>query len=87
MKSKTAAWGLFIIVFMTLIFTYTMRPVWWTYADIFFFFMMAFCHLISVIIAKMNVYASKKLDLAALFFAIAGVIALIVEYILLNVNS
>ena len=67
-----------------LIATYKIHPVWWTFIDIFFFFIMAFCHAMSCLFAKINPAASRRLDIISLVCGCAGIIAFLVEYILLN---
>lgn len=85
LKSKTAAWLAFILVTLMLAVTFRLRGPWWTFIDIFFFFMMAFVHLMATTFATSKAPAAKKLDLMALIFAIAGIIAFIVEWIIFNI--
>lgn len=87
MKSKIYAWSAFAVVIVILVITFTLRTVWWAYSDIFFAFMMVFCHLIAVNISGLNPYASRKLDKAALVFAALMVVALAVEFILFNIKA
>lgn len=54
----------------------------WEYSTLFFAFMAVFCHLASLMLSGMSKAAGKKLDAAALVFAVLGIIALIVVFIL-----
>lgn len=84
LKSKTAAWAVFVLVVILVVATYSLRSAWWTFTDIFFIFMAAFSHLIAVNINKFNPYASRRLDLVALVFFILFIVALIGEYVVLH---
>lgn len=81
--SKPVAWIALIIVVAILILTFSMRPYWWCFIDIFFAFMAVFCHLLALNIHKMSPEASRKLDKAALFFAVLMLISLLVEWLAL----
>lgn len=54
----------------------------WEYLMLFLAFMAVFCHLAAVMLTKMSLAASRKLDYAALVFGVLGFIALIVIFIL-----
>lgn len=82
LKSKTVAWLAFILVIVAVVSTFGLRSEWWTFCDIFFIFMATFSHLIAVNISKFNAYASRKLDTAALVFAILFIIALAGECVM-----
>lgn len=84
-RSKAAAWAALLLIILLIVVTFRLRQAWWAFADIFFVFMMAFCHLTAVYLAKANPYASRKLDLTALVFAVLMIIALIVEFILYQI--
>ena len=72
-----------ILIMAVIVMTFSLRTEWWCFADIFFAFMMVFCHLIALYLMKFNSYASRKLDTMAMVFATLAVVSLIVEYILL----
>lgn len=84
LKSKGAAWGALILVIFILIATFSFRRAfdWWAFIDIFFAFMAAFAHAMSVTISKINQYVGRKLDLIALVLFALAVVAFIVEFIL-----
>ncbi|MCM1152624.1 MAG: hypothetical protein NC328_03080 [Muribaculum sp.] len=81
MKSKVAAWAAIILIIIVVGLTFAMRPVWWCFFDIFFAFMMCFCHLLALNMEKISAIACVKLDRAALVFGILFILALIAEYI------
>lgn len=85
LKSKLFAWLAFVLVVVIIGLTFRLRPVWWAFSDIFFAFMMVFCHLMAVYIARLNSYASRKLDVCALVFGILTAVALIVEFVLFQI--
>ena len=84
LKSTIVSWVILLLIAAVLIATYKIHPVWWTFIDIFFFFIMAFCHAMSCSFAKINPAASRRLDIISLVCGCAGIIAFLVEYILLN---
>lgn len=79
--SKPAAWGGLILALLVIVLTFSLRPVWWTFIDIFFMFMAAFSQFVAVYIKKLNPYASKKLRSCAFIFLILWIVALIAEFI------
>ncbi len=81
LKSKFWAWCAFVLIIAVMILTFALRPVWWCFADIFFAFMMVFCHLMAVYLTRYNRYASARLDMVAIICGILTVIALIAEFI------
>lgn len=87
LESKLCAWGAFVIVFLVIVLTFGMRReiAWWAFIDIFFAFMMVFCHLTAIIIKKLNGRASAKLELAAAVCGILTVLSGIGEYIAFQV--
>lgn len=83
-RSKSIALGAMILIVVMIIIAMCMRVVSsiWEYSVLFLAFMSVFCHLASVMVARMSNAASRKLDIAALIFGILGVVALIVVFIL-----
>lgn len=81
-KSTGLAWGGVLLVVIILVSTFTFRPVWWAFIDIFFFFLAAFCHAVACTFSRMNPPASSRLDKLALVCGILAVVAMIVEYVL-----
>lgn len=81
LESKTYAWIFFGIILAVIIFTFKLRGQWWSYIDLFFAFMMVFSHLISITIKKYNLFAARKLDVAALLFGVLMLLAIIGECI------
>jgi hypothetical protein len=71
------------MVMVLLVATYSMRPNWWNFLDIFFLFMMAFSHAISLMISRFNKFAGQRLEIIAAGMAVLGVIALIVNFAVL----
>lgn len=87
LKSKVLAWIALVLVVLLIGFTFSMRPVWWAFADLFFAFMMVFSHLLAIYLGKINTYIGRRLDFFALIFGILTIIAFVVEYFLLqNLN-
>lgn len=81
--SKGVAWAAFAIVVAAVVCAVCMpgfKHFWWQTFDIFFAFMMVFCHLAALYLYKMSLDASKKLDFLALIFGILAVIAFIVIF-------
>ncbi len=85
LKSKLVAWLALSLVITLLGITFSLRVEWWCFFDIFFFFMMAFCHLLAISLIKMSPIACKKLNNASLVFLILGIISLIGEWFALNI--
>jgi len=81
LKSKTAAWCAFIFIIVVIALTFKMREVWWAFFDEFFAFMMVFCQLVAVYIARYNSNACRKLHTCAAVFGIIMILALIGEFI------
>lgn len=81
LNSRLAAIAALIIVIAVLIATFSIRTEWWCFIDIFFAFMMTFCHLLAIMIEKMSKAASTKMELIALIFGILTILAIIGEYI------
>lgn len=70
-----------IIIIVIICATFTMRTVWWSYIDIFFFFMAAFTQLMATTLGTKIPSAGAKLSIIALLCAILGIISLIGECI------
>ncbi|MCM1377663.1 MAG: hypothetical protein NC097_00235 [Clostridium sp.] len=85
LKSKIAAGILLILVIAAICLTFSMRQAWWCFIDIFFAFMMAFCHLLSLTMQRMSPIACVKLDKGALVFGILAVLSFIGEYITMQI--
>lgn len=81
LKSKTGAWAAFVLVLVLLVVLFPLLEVWWEFIPLFFAFMAVFCHLMAVMIKKLNGIASAKLDMAALVCGILAVCAIIGVYV------
>lgn len=81
LKSKICAWICFAVVIAVIVFTYKMRTEWWCFIDLFFAYMMAFCHVIALTIAKYNQFASKKLEISAAVMGVLMILSLIGEIV------
>lgn len=64
--------------------TFSSRHSWWCFIDIFFFFMAAFMHLMSLVLAKTGASTTAKLRLIAIISCLLGILALIGEAIALS---
>lgn len=82
LKSKLIVALAFLAVVICICFTFKMRSAWWCFIDIFCFFMATFTQLMALTLGAKIPAAGKKFTLIALCFAIAGVIALIVESVI-----
>lgn len=82
LKSKVVTIIALLLIIILLILTFSLRPEWWCFIDIFCAFMMVFTHLLALMLYKMSPLACKKLDVIALIFGICFVISFIVEYLL-----
>lgn len=80
-ESKVAAWGAMLLAVAVIGLTFAMRPVWWACIDMFFMFMAAFCHLAAVYLRRLNAYAGRKLDMAALICGVLMMLSFIGEYV------
>ena len=78
-KSKLLAWAAFALVIAMIVMTFMLRGEWWSFIDVFFLFLMAFCHLMAVYMIKVP-RLSSQLDTCALVCAILGLVAFLVEY-------
>lgn len=81
LSSKGAAWLAFLLMIIVLVATFGMRTAWWDFFDIFFAFMMVFCHVIAVTITKYNKFAAARLDRIALVMGVLAVLSFIGEWI------
>lgn len=86
LQSKVLAWCAFLLVFIVIIVSYSMRSAWWMFIDIFFAFLATFCHLMAVNFAKISRSASKNLDLAAAVCGLLFVLSFIVEFIFMQIG-
>lgn len=82
LKSIPMSWVAMLLIAIVLVCTFQLRTEWWAFIDIFFFFMMAFCHAVACTVARMGVSISRRLDMVALMCGILGVVAFIVEWAL-----
>lgn len=80
-RSRLVAWAALAVVVTVICLTFSMRGEWWCFIDIFFAFMMVFCHLLALYLGKMSPVACRKLDFLALVFGILTVLAIVGEYI------
>ncbi len=74
-----------VLILLIIIFTFTMRPVWWMFFDEFFAFMAVFCQLVALYIMKYNQISARMLQRIALICAVLMVVAFIGEYIAFQV--
>ena len=81
LNSKSVAWGVFLIVLILMVCTFKLRVEWWMFFDIFFAFMMIFCHVIALVIEKYNKFATAKLERIAVVMGILTVFSFIGEWI------
>lgn len=81
--SKACAWGALALIVFLIIIAYPMRTAWWQFIDLFFAFMMVFCHLMALNVRRISAHASRTLDISAFVCGILMVIAFIVEAILM----
>lgn len=82
LKNKSMAWGALLLIMIILVCTFSLRPYWWSFFDIFFLFMMAFCHAVALTIEKMNRNSASKLETIALIMGILAIVSFIVEGLL-----
>lgn len=86
-ESKIAAFGGVVLAAAVVVLTFDIRPLWWMFIDVFFMFMMAFTWFVSVLLAKYNVRAQKKLQQIATVCGVLWILSLIGEYIALCFRS
>lgn len=80
-KSKSVISIALIAVVLLICFTFAQRTVWWSFIDVFCFFMAAFMQLMALTLGAKIPSAGRSFSTIALVFAIAGVLAFIVESI------
>lgn len=81
LQSKIVAWAAMAIVVIVIAVTFSIRPAWWGFLDVFFAFMMVFCQLVAVYFFKLNPYVAKKLQIIAAICGSLMILSLIGEYI------
>lgn len=84
LKSKAWVGVLLVIIILVICFTFKLRTEWWCFFDVFFAFLMAFMHLMALMLQRMSVIAARKLDRIALICCIMMILSLITEFILLQ---
>lgn len=85
LSSKPLALIILILVIIMLITRFSPVNAWWAYIDIFFFFMMAFDHLVALLLRSHNAISARQLDKVALVCGILGIVAFIGEWVALNI--
>ena len=85
LESKLVAWFALFIVIAIIVVTFRMRPAWWAFIDEFFAFMMVFCQLASLYMMKISVYGAKKMRVFAAACGILMILALIGEFIAMEI--
>lgn len=81
LQSRAVAWFALIVVVLAIIFTFSLRPVWWAFFDEFFAFMMVFCQLVAVYSLPKMPFVAKKLQIIAAWCLILAVLSFIIEFI------
>lgn len=81
LSSKSIAWFAFLLIIIVLIFTFSIRPSWWAFIDIFFGFMMVFCHIVAVYSRGKMPAVGRQMDTIAAYCGILAVLAFIGEFI------
>lgn len=81
LHSKITAWAALFLVVLIIALTFSMRPVWWAYTDLFFMFMAAFCNTVAQYLRSLSAASAHKLETCAMIFGILTAIAIIGEYI------
>ncbi len=79
LKSKLLAVLAVIAVIAMIVLTFSYRSAWWTFIDLFCFFMAVFLHLMAVLQPTALHSVGRRIDLIAFLFFVGGVISLIVE--------
>lgn len=80
-KSKVLMSVVLVAVIIVICTTFSMRGTWWSFIDVFCFFMAAFMQLMALTLGAKIPSAGKQFSVMALVFALGGVIALIGEAI------
>ena len=76
LSSRILAWAAMAIV------AFVLGLGWFTFVDIFFAFLMTFCHLLAVYMWKARTI-SRQLDTAALVCGVLMIVSLVVDFFLL----
>lgn len=84
-KSKTVAWIALLLIVVVLVLNVIVENAWWSFIDIFFAFMMMFCHLVSLYIEKFNKVSAGKLEMISFVCGILMIVAFIAEYVVESV--
>jgi len=84
LKSKAVAWCAMLLVIVVIVLTFPARSEWWLFFDIFFAFMMVFCHLAALYLEKLVGHVARKLETCVFVFAVLTVLSLIVELLLMS---
>lgn len=84
LTSKLWAVIYLLIIVVVIIATFKMRTEWWSYFDIFFAFMAAFCHFMATLFKKIIPAESRRLELIALGMVGLMVISVIGELIAIS---
>lgn len=80
MNIKALAALLLVILFICCTFIFRVGH-WWAYTDAFCLFMGAFMHLLATLQPPALALAARRINRFALWFVIAGIVALIVEIV------
>lgn len=80
-KSKVLMCVVLVAVILIICTTFSMRGTWWSFIDVFCFFMAAFMQLMALTLGAKIPTAGKQFSVLALVFALVGVVALIGEAI------
>lgn len=81
LQSTLIGWIALAIVIIVIVTTFQFRQAWWSFIDLFFAFMMVFCHLAGLYIGRFNPYAGKRLRSIGGICLILMILAFIGEYI------
>lgn len=87
LESRLTSWIAVILVTILIIITFNLRQHWWEFSDIFFIFMAAFCHAMSLTLGSINRFVGIKLDKCAWYALWLGIIAFIGEFIAIQFVS
>lgn len=68
-----------LLVIVIICVTFALRVTWWSFIDVFFFFIAAFCQLMALTLGARIPPAGAKLSMIAFASMILGVLALIGE--------
>ena len=82
LSSRILAWAAMAIVVACIVLAFVLGLGWFTFVDIFFAFLMTFCHLLAVYMWKARTI-SRQLDTAALVCGVLMIVSLVVDCFLL----